>query len=1000
MSRRLFVCILLIFLTSFALVRGVTTYDSGWSCEGTTCECSAERCPYPGYEGLAPQGERIYNADIAEIKALPAPKLEWWLVEGPRKEVGVGIVIPVKAYDAEHAEEKFRELVKDQGISISSVTVAQIGVPTSDLEGEFILNDQGEKVYVPQETRAGDKWYISPEDPEWAWNPSEGKWVPSSEVPVIAELEEGSAPLPALQKPAAPQAQKGTLGAKVEGVAVYEGCRNKRFGLVGASNTVDKDSDGNKAASPMSEILRQSCPDSPVFLKAEGGYGPKKQKSLVSSLLAEHSDLDYVILDVSVNQIRESSLEDYTSDVIELAKMVKEKNINTKIVVLAPTPFKGPRYWSQAQQDKLDAFNQNLLTSALGRSDLINYPVDTYSALEDPPGSDSCGRYCKEDNLHFYDGTGRRKVIKTMLDTVFGSPTTTPVTNVPVSVTPANVPSSTVSSAELCDTPQGCREIDLVWLKIAIWVNAARNGYVFDTVKGGFRPYQETRPSVVVTPNIPSAKVGEITIANKLYKDILGNLPNQNLAKAMVANAKGESNLNVKTAGDGANPSCPNTGSYEQAGCYACETPGKRARAIVVPGIQQCTNCGCCSFGLWQYNLCGGLGDRFLEQYGNPSNKQEQLNIVHDYQKNIDFMVSYLQKTYPSEITQQRTVDEWVDWFVRNVERPAEASREIAKRQGFARDLENAGAFSEMIALPGTVPSVGLGVSPLGFSVAPVSIQGEKVFKFQNSILEQACRPESLTCLIPQENVGKQEIKVDAECPPGMVKAGSVCIDQYEAMLVDKNTGEVWSPFCNPGKEISRLRAVSIAGVYPQSTISQLEAKQACENAGKRICVSQQWLAACQGAEGRKYPYPNTRQAGVCKDEAKSPGGPTPQRTVAEFCTPGHEPFYEKQPVVDGKKVTWNIDPWMLHPKNNQQENSLDLTGSNFQCKTPEEVYDLVGNLDEWVADADGVFRGGFYHRTESASTENDGCLFTITAHPVQYYDYSLGFRCCANPIS
>ena len=282
--------------------------------------------------------------------------------------------------------------------------------------------------------------------------------------------------------------------------------------------------------------------------------------------------------------------------------------------------------------------------------------------------------------------------------------------------------------------------------------------------------------------------------------------------------------------------------------------------------------------------------------------------------------------------------------------------------------------------------------SPIG---APIS--------FKNSILEQACTAESLLCVIPQQNIGKQETPGIGSCRPGMVQVGTVCIDQYEAMLVDKNTGEIWSPYCNPGKEIGRLRAVSIAGVIPQSTISQLEAKQACANAEKILCTEQQWLLTCQGTEGWRYPYEGPLQNGLCNDETKSFDKQTPERTVAEFCTPGHEPFYEQQKQKYGPTVTWNIEPWMLHPKNNQQENSLEPSGSNVACKTPENVYDLVGNLDEWVdgtasceAGTCGIFLGGFYDRSERTSGTG-GCTYRTAVHAFSYSDYSLGFRCCAS---
>jgi formylglycine-generating enzyme required for sulfatase activity len=79
----------------------------------------------------------------------------------------------------------------------------------------------------------------------------------------------------------------------------------------------------------------------------------------------------------------------------------------------------------------------------------------------------------------------------------------------------------------------------------------------------------------------------------------------------------------------------------------------------------------------------------------------------------------------------------------------------------------------------------------------------------------------------------------------------------------------------------------------------------------------------------------------------------------------------------------------------NQLPDSLDRTGDNAGCQTPEGVFDMMGNLHEWTADPDGTFRGGFYVDTR---INGEGCLYTTTAHSVAYGDYSTGFRCCSDP--
>jgi formylglycine-generating enzyme required for sulfatase activity len=81
-------------------------------------------------------------------------------------------------------------------------------------------------------------------------------------------------------------------------------------------------------------------------------------------------------------------------------------------------------------------------------------------------------------------------------------------------------------------------------------------------------------------------------------------------------------------------------------------------------------------------------------------------------------------------------------------------------------------------------------------------------------------------------------------------------------------------------------------------------------------------------------------------------------------------------------------------------------------------VYDLVGNLHEWVADpvdyslprkiplrpdirakipknlGKGIFMGGFYSTTRQ---HGSGCRFLTPGHGPRYHDYSTGFRCCAD---
>lgn len=226
--------------------------------------------------------------------------------------------------------------------------------------------------------------------------------------------------------------------------------------------------------------------------------------------------------------------------------------------------------------------------------------------------------------------------------------------------------------------------------------------------------------------------------------------------------------------------------------------------------------------------------------------------------------------------------------------------------------------------------------------------------------------------LRPDPNTGLVEEPGDPGCPPGMAFiAGppTFCIDRFEASLVlDTSPGTHLSPYHNPGS--TAVRAVSLRYAVPQGYIDQVRSKAACERANKRLCSSSEWLFACQGSTGNSYPYGPTRQPGVCNDARR-------QHVAVEF-------------FPDDPNRFSKIDNACL----SQLPNSVDLTGENNGCVTSSGVYDLMGNVHEWIDDPAGTFRGGFFSDT---SINGNGCLYRTTAHDVNHWDYSTGFRCCAD---
>jgi formylglycine-generating enzyme required for sulfatase activity len=217
-------------------------------------------------------------------------------------------------------------------------------------------------------------------------------------------------------------------------------------------------------------------------------------------------------------------------------------------------------------------------------------------------------------------------------------------------------------------------------------------------------------------------------------------------------------------------------------------------------------------------------------------------------------------------------------------------------------------------------------------------------------------------------------------CSPEQVRIESFCIDRYEDYVVeldDNGRERPHSPYEVVGTQ--RIRAKVAEGVVPQAYISQVQARAACVEAGKRLCKPQEYMRACRGPNKQDaYPYGGLK---------RRPGA----------CNEGKGSFIAKAYGQDFSKRTYEE---FNDPKLDQMPGGLAPTGAFPRCASPEGVYDLVGNLHEWVEEevkGHGRFRGGWYGDAEN---NGPGCLYVTSAHEPTYHDYSTGFRCCADPAS
>ena len=261
---------------------------------------------------------------------------------------------------------------------------------------------------------------------------------------------------------------------------------------------------------------------------------------------------------------------------------------------------------------------------------------------------------------------------------------------------------------------------------------------------------------------------------------------------------------------------------------------------------------------------------------------------------------------------------------------------------------------------------------------------------------------------VPEDAGDDVELVPAGGCPFDMVRvARRFCVDRFEASLVDHHTGLPLSPYYPPSRRVAlfvekqwsaeRLqvgdadarnmplpelplwqrekkvwnpRAVSRRGVTPHGYVSGEIAALACKNAGKRLCTEDEWRLACRGEQDRQFPYGTEHDQGKCNMHREG----HPAVVLHNNASKGHLDPRLNQVSVKGRPL-------------------LRKTGATPTCVSEWEgdgIFDMVGNLDEWIDDPEGTFLGGFYSRAKK-----DGCDSTVRFHPIEYFDYSTGVRCC-----
>lgn len=300
-------------------------------------------------------------------------------------------------------------------------------------------------------------------------------------------------------------------------------------------------------------------------------------------------------------------------------------------------------------------------------------------------------------------------------------------------------------------------------------------------------------------------------------------------------------------------------------------------------------------------------------------------------------------------------------------------------------------------------------------------------------------------------------------CPKNMANIeGKFCIDRWEATIVDKKTGKPASPnyiterklansqyhkFSNSEVDEEKLRkyvqrisnyfskrektlsakrleemynlmeamprrgaeknsqfepiAVSLPNEKPASYVTRYIAERACTNAKKRLCMADEWYQACVGPGG---PKPYMAKVGKTMKKVFPTAYPYGSKYKAGKCNIDLLEGKMWPPGILGRKNNWEMmDPRIANLFGLDAKLMIAETGSFGECKSGYDVYDLVGNVHEIVADTRLIgklnrvtYMGSHFARGRKVKGKIQSCEEVTPGHWFGYIDYSLGFRCCA----
>jgi hypothetical protein len=246
---------------------------------------------------------------------------------------------------------------------------------------------------------------------------------------------------------------------------------------------------------------------------------------------------------------------------------------------------------------------------------------------------------------------------------------------------------------------------------------------------------------------------------------------------------------------------------------------------------------------------------------------------------------------------------------------------------------------------------------------------------------DEPSRQNAATAQSPAESHGEA---TESNCPSDMVEVkGDHCqvVEQICEEYINEKRDRC-ARYRNKVRCFGKTRAIHVCvdryeypnqvGVKPTVAVTWEEARETCASEGKRLCTADEWTQACEGAEHTPHPYGFVRNPEACNHDKP-------------YIVPDDNAYHN--PATRAKEV--------------ERLSQSEPSGSRPGCVSSHGVFDMTGNVDEWVLNESGSVNGPEYQSGLKGGywgPVRNRCRPMTTDHNSWHHGYQIGFRCCANP--